>query len=136
MRTLTNAVAGAALALSISVGFAQAASLSTDQVSAILNLIRSFGADQSVIDNVQASLTGGTPTVSNNQQGDNNSEDNNNNDSHGNRGDHGMPPPWMGSTTPSQGNGNGQGPTSCLTFTHNIGEGDKGDDVSSLQQML
>jgi hypothetical protein len=38
------------------------AALSSSQVSAIISLLQSFGADQATINNVQASLTGGTPT--------------------------------------------------------------------------
>lgn len=37
---------------------ASAASLTSSQISAIISLLQSFGADQSVINNVQASLTG------------------------------------------------------------------------------
>ena len=40
-----------------------AAQLTDAQVNAIINLLQVFGADQSVIANVQASLTGGMPTV-------------------------------------------------------------------------
>lgn len=40
---------------------AQAASLTSAQVSSIISLLQSFGADASTIANVQASLTGGTP---------------------------------------------------------------------------
>ncbi|MHB8710231.1 MAG: peptidoglycan-binding domain-containing protein [Minisyncoccota bacterium] len=42
--------------------FASAAGLTSSQISAIIQLLQSFGADQSVINNVQASLNGGTPT--------------------------------------------------------------------------
>ena len=41
---------------------AHAAALTDAQVSSILSLLTSFGADASTIANVQASLTGGTPT--------------------------------------------------------------------------
>jgi len=41
---------------------AQAAALTDAQVSSILSLLSSFGADASTIANVRASLTGGTPT--------------------------------------------------------------------------
>src|SRR3990167_6304653 len=40
---------------------AHAAALTSSQVSAIISLLSSFGADASTIANVQASLTGGTP---------------------------------------------------------------------------
>jgi hypothetical protein len=39
--------------------------LTTTQISAIIQLLQSFGADQSVITNVQTTLTGGTPTAGN-----------------------------------------------------------------------
>lgn len=42
---------------------AHAASLSSAQVSAIVSLLQSFGADSATIANVQASLTGGTPSA-------------------------------------------------------------------------
>src|SRR3989344_8987855 len=42
---------------------AQAAALTTDQINAIVALLQSFGADQSVVSNVQTSL-GGTPATS------------------------------------------------------------------------
>lgn len=56
------AVAVIALAFAVvAVSPAQAALTST-QVSAIISLLQSFGADAATIANVQASLTGGTPT--------------------------------------------------------------------------
>ncbi len=42
---------------------ARAASLTSAQVSSIISLLQSFGADSATIANVQASLTGGTPTT-------------------------------------------------------------------------
>ncbi|MFA6408123.1 MAG: peptidoglycan-binding protein [Candidatus Paceibacterota bacterium] len=42
---------------------AHAAALTSSQVSSILSLLSSFGADASTIANVQASLTGGTPST-------------------------------------------------------------------------
>lgn len=55
-------VAGAAVALSLVVGAfaapAQAAALTQTQISAIISLLQSFGADQATINNVQASLNG------------------------------------------------------------------------------
>lgn len=41
---------------------AQAAALTSSQVSAIVSLLQSFGADATTIANVQTSLTGGTPS--------------------------------------------------------------------------
>ncbi len=69
MNTFTKAAVGAGLALVMTVGVAQAASLTNDQVSAILNLLKSFGAEQSIITNVEVSLTGGKPSASNSNQG-------------------------------------------------------------------
>src|SRR3989338_6981702 len=42
---------------------AYAAALTSSQVSAIISLLQSFGADAATVANVQASLTGGTPTA-------------------------------------------------------------------------
>ena len=42
---------------------ANAAALTQSQIDAIIALLESFGADQSVVDNVNASLTGSTPTT-------------------------------------------------------------------------
>jgi len=52
-------VSGSAQSVSAS---AQASGLTADQVNAIITLLQSFGADQSVVTNVRISLTGGTPT--------------------------------------------------------------------------
>ncbi|OGI86123.1 hypothetical protein A3A01_01725 [Candidatus Nomurabacteria bacterium RIFCSPLOWO2_01_FULL_39_17] len=48
----------------LSVGGTANAALTTDQVNAILALLNSFGADAATVANVSASLTGGTPVVS------------------------------------------------------------------------
>jgi hypothetical protein len=63
----TRWATGAAVALSLfaGAGMAQASSLTSTQVSAILSLLQSFGASQSVINNVAASL-GGQPVASTN----------------------------------------------------------------------
>jgi peptidoglycan hydrolase-like protein with peptidoglycan-binding domain len=50
------------LGLLVSPALTHAASLTSAQVQAILGLLTSFGADSSVIANVQTSLTGGTPS--------------------------------------------------------------------------
>ena len=63
---LIATVAGVAVAAAFIAGaFAMPAkaALSSSQVSAIISLLQSFGADASTVANVQASLTGGTPTV-------------------------------------------------------------------------
>ena len=64
--TVKVAAVATGLAMAVSMfsfaPMAQAALTST-QVSAIVSLLQSFGADASTIANVQASLTGGTPSV-------------------------------------------------------------------------
>ncbi|MEK7147621.1 MAG: hypothetical protein AAB806_01960, partial [Patescibacteria group bacterium] len=55
------------LTLAVAVAFGavspvSAAALTQAQIDAIIGLLQSFGADQSTISNVNASLTGGTPT--------------------------------------------------------------------------
>ncbi|MBX4192421.1 peptidoglycan-binding protein, partial [Candidatus Parcubacteria bacterium] len=65
---LVASVAGVAVAAALIAGaFAvqpAKAALSSSQVSAIITLLQSFGADSTTIANVQASLTGGTPSGS------------------------------------------------------------------------
>jgi uncharacterized cupredoxin-like copper-binding protein len=61
-RLLTLATA---LLLTLSLATPAAAAFTPTQVSAILSLLASFGADQATIDNVRTSLTGGTPTLPN-----------------------------------------------------------------------
>lgn len=51
------------IGLLMSPAFSQAAGLTTAQINAIISILRSFNADQSVIDNVQISLTGGVPAT-------------------------------------------------------------------------
>jgi hypothetical protein len=43
------------------------AELNTSQVNSIISLLQAFGADQSVVNNVRVSLTGGTPTTTTTQ---------------------------------------------------------------------
>lgn len=132
MNTFTKVIVGTALALSVSVGFAQAATLTADQVNAILNLIRSFGANQSIINNVQLSLTGSAPSVGSGTAGNVGGDTSNSEDNRGGTG-------AMGGDRGqgSQGdNSQGQGSQTCLAFNRNLGEGDQGDDVKGLQQML
>ncbi|MEK7554306.1 MAG: peptidoglycan-binding protein [Patescibacteria group bacterium] len=63
--TVKVAAVATGLALAMSMlsfaPMAQAAALTSTQVSAIIALLSSFGADSATIANVQASLTGGTP---------------------------------------------------------------------------
>lgn len=56
------AVAAALIAGAFAVPTAQAAPLTSAQVQSIISLLQSFGADAATIANVQASLTGGTPS--------------------------------------------------------------------------
>src|SRR3569623_512810 len=65
---LSAVAAGLAVAFALIAGVfatatpARAAALTSAQVSSIISLLQSFGADAQTIANVQASLTGGTPT--------------------------------------------------------------------------
>lgn len=65
---LSAIAAGLAVAFALIAGVfatatpARAAALTSAQVSSIISLLQSFGADAQTIANVQASLTGGTPT--------------------------------------------------------------------------
>lgn len=122
MNSFFKGLAGAALLLSVSFSVAQAAPLTSDQVSAILNLLKSFGAEQSVITNVKTSLTGGTPSTSNTGQG--------------RRDDYRK---WTNaSTTPGiPGLGEKRSPVAkCILLNRNLWQGAQGDDVKNLQQML
>jgi len=63
---ISKIVAGVAvglLVLGVAVSPASAASLTASQVSAIIGLLQSFGADAATIANVNASLTGGAPVA-------------------------------------------------------------------------
>lgn len=64
-KKLLAGIVGATLSIALVAGVgaqtASAAALTSAQVSAIISLLQSFGADQATINNVQASLTGGTP---------------------------------------------------------------------------
>jgi peptidoglycan hydrolase-like protein with peptidoglycan-binding domain len=59
---ILTAVLGLSLVAAMAPGIASAA-LTSSQVSAIISLLQSFGADSATISNVQASLTGGTPQI-------------------------------------------------------------------------
>lgn len=66
---LSAVAAGIAIAFALIAGVfatatpARAAALTSAQVQSIISLLQSFGADSATIANVQASLTGGTPTT-------------------------------------------------------------------------
>lgn len=68
---LIRFVVGAAAALSLlgAANFAQASSLTQTQISAIIGLLRSFGADQNTINNVSAALNGQATGGSGQSQG-------------------------------------------------------------------
>ena len=57
-------IAVAILGSALFAGTVSAAGLTQAQINAIVGLLQSFGANQSVINNVQISLSGGTPNVS------------------------------------------------------------------------
>ncbi|HYF13042.1 MAG TPA: peptidoglycan-binding domain-containing protein, partial [Candidatus Paceibacterota bacterium] len=64
---LVAVVAGVAVAVALIMGGfaaapAQAAALTQSQIDAIVSLLTSFGADATTINNVKASLSGGTPS--------------------------------------------------------------------------
>src|SRR3989338_7342792 len=61
-KTMVLTIAG--LAITLITGTVYASALTQEQINAIVNLLQSFGAEQSVISNVQISLSGGTPSVS------------------------------------------------------------------------
>jgi len=123
MNSIFKGLAGAALVFSATFAVAQAASLTSDQVSAILNLLKSFGAEQSVISNVEASLTGGTPSTSNTGQGRRDDDERK----------------WgNASTTPGiPGLGaNRSDRAKCVLLMRNLKQGSQGDDVREFQKML
>ena len=108
--------AGAAFAVSLLGGasFAQAASLSTVQIQAILNLLQAFGADTATIANVQAALENtATSTQTSTSNGSNSSS----------------------STTPTS---NGNGNCALLSTNMSIGSTDRTTEgeVSRLQAFL
>lgn len=88
---------------------ARAAALTSNQVNAILMLLQSFGADQSVISSVQATLTGAMSTSTPAQSGS--------------MGQGGMPLGQIGKKM-------------CIALTRNLAIGAKGDDVRKLQDLL
>jgi len=123
MNSIFKGLAGAALVFSATFAVAQAASLTSDQVSAILNLLKSFGAEQSVITNVETSLTGGTPSGSG---------------SGSNTGTNDDMRKRMASSTPGiPGKGeNRSAVAKCVLLNRTLAQGSQGDDVKSFQQML
>jgi peptidoglycan hydrolase-like protein with peptidoglycan-binding domain len=119
MRTKT--IISVVLAVSlVAPAMAQAASLTSDQINAVINLLQSFGVSGDTISTVQAVLNGKTPPPHQGGEGEG--------------GDH--PSMMIGSTTlsgMSPGQGGGQG---CFTLNRNLGPGSQGDDVRQLQGFL
>ncbi len=116
MRPITKSFIGALVGVSMLVpAVAGAAGLTTTQVTAIVSLLQSFGADASTVTNVQLVLSGQQPSQ---------------------KEDH----DWAmsaSSTSPSMGLPPGQmGKMACITLSRNLGPGSKGDDVKKLQKFL
>ena len=115
---MSRVIVGATIALSLfgAAGFAQASSLSSAQVQAILTLLQSFGTDQATITSVQTALQGAatvpTPTVT--------------------------PAPTTGSGTSGWPTASQSG--QCAYFTHDLFSGatdaSTNGQVSTLQQLL
>lgn len=95
----------------------KAASLTTDQVNAIVSLLQSFGADASTVADVQLTLSGQKQ----------------NGNPHAGKGHIASS---TASTTP-WGTPPGQiGKMLCIALNRNLGVGSHGDDVRKLQEML
>jgi len=116
MQSSLKTIAAAGLVLSLMApALAQASSLTTDQVNAIVSLLQSFGADTDTVNHVQAVLT-----------------------------NQGEPPRWQAasstgatSSAPQLGVPPGQqGKAACIMLSRNLHEGDQGDDVKSIQDLL
>lgn len=112
--------------LGVLVGFAllafamptQAASLTQDQINAVVNLLQSFNVEASTITHVQAVLNGKTPQGGEGRPGP------------------GMGAGMMGSSTPGMMPPGQFAKMMCIKLNRNLGVGSQGDDVKSLQEML
>ena len=101
-------VAGPAIALAALVPMAaQAAALTPTQISAITNLLEAFGADQSVIANVNAVLNGSAPAAS-----------------------------TAAGQTDNTASSSASANVGCASLSGTLGFGSEGEDVSSLQSFL
>ncbi|HUX80736.1 MAG TPA: peptidoglycan-binding domain-containing protein [Candidatus Paceibacterota bacterium] len=106
------------LSVAVGVGFAasflgaaplaQAATLGTTQIQAIINLLQAFGADSSTIANVQAALENTTPPAQS----------------------------TTATTTPSGNSIPSSSGTSCAILSNNLTVGSTGSEVSRLQAFL
>ncbi len=133
MRPISKSVLSAVLGLSLMVPvMANAAGLTTNQVSAIVSLLQSFGADAGVVSNVQLVLSGqpapgtGTSTMAQppmHGDNDNDKDKDKDKDQHHGMGNGGMPPGQMSKMA-------------CLSLSRDLGPGSHGDDVKQLQQLL
>ena len=110
-----TASAAFALALLASAPFVQAASLSASQISAITNLLQTFGVDAATVANVQSVLEGNAPAT-----------------------------PAVSSSAPAPlSNASSEGvaqatanASSCSVISGNLQVGSSGEDVTRLQQFL
>ncbi len=130
MRPISKSVLSAVLGLSLMVPvMANAAGLTTNQVSAIVSLLQSFGADAGVVSNVQVVLSGqpapnmGTSTMTQPPMHGDDKDKDNDKDHHQGMGNGGMPPGQMSKMA-------------CLSLSRDLGPGSHGDDVKQLQQLL
>ncbi len=119
MRFLKNprvlsATAGAAFALALlaSAPFVQAASLSASQISAITNLLQTFGVDAATVANVQSVLEGNAPAP---QQS--------------------APAPLNNASSEGVAQATANA-SSCSVISGNIQPGSSGEDVTQLQRFL
>ncbi len=108
------------LALLMTAMPAQAAGLTSAQVTAVVSLLQSFDVSSDTIAHVQAVLNGQNPGGS------------------GGERQEGRPGMGMGSSTPgAPGMPPGQfGKMLCIALNRNLGVGSQGDDVKNLQQFL
>lgn len=103
-----------ALSLLVVSAPAQAATLTSGQIGAIVMLLQSFGADPGVISSVQATLSGGAS---------------------GSIGTSSTTPPGAPIGMPGMPPGQ-TGKMACIALNRDLGEGSRGDDVKELQQIL
>lgn len=110
MRLFTKGALSVALvlsALAVSIP-AQAAGLTSDQITAVLSLLQSFNVPTSTLDTVQAVLTH-VPAPSDGR---------------------------VGTSTPMMPGEMGMGKMPCISLDRNLSVGSQGDDVKNLQDML
>ena len=121
MHAFIKNIFGATFALALLVGAvpAHAAELTSDQVHAVVSLLRSFGAESSVVDKVEAVLKAPSPSRRDGNEGHKNQ--------------------MMASSTSSGGTWMPPGQVAkmrCIMLNRNLGFGSHGDDVKTLQELL